>query len=283
VWGSTRLFVDETIQALLALSPGYVAALGVRRVLVWRRADGARIYAAEPRERPRGGWFDDARGWLYLRTGEGIVEVDLMSGASRERGPRADDPPAPAIASDRTGTAATVTWPDGHVLEVSYPHELVTGIACAAEVVAVPHGVRAVDVLGRDGAVRRVFRNYHRAVLSPDGREIALVGASSKRIVFGDVETGEVAVPDVPGFNIEALELSPDGTRLLVIAGGFAWLLDPERGVPVVKLQAVASPRLLGNSVIDESARFVAGGRFIVGPCPPSRWCVSSPRAPRPP
>jgi hypothetical protein len=265
VWGHARCFVDDTINELLALSPGYVAALGVRCVLVWRRADGERVYTAARGDRPRGGWFDDLRDRLYLRTGEAVVEIDLATGESRERAPRADDPATAAVERDRSGTAATVTWPDGHVLEVSYPHELVAGISCAEEVVAVPHGVRAVDVLGRDGALRWTFKNYQRAVLSPDGREIALVGAASKRIVFADVATGVVEVPGVPSFNIEALELSPDGARLLVIAGGYAWLLDPATGRPVVKLEAVASPRLLGDSVIDASARFVAGGRFVVG------------------
>ena len=43
------------------------------------------------------------------------------------------------------------------------------------------------------------------------------------------------------------------------------YLLDPATGRTIVTLEAVASPRLLGDSVIDESARFVAGGRFIAG------------------
>jgi hypothetical protein len=47
VWGDRRLWIDETLNDMLALSDEFVAAVGHAHIVVWRRSDGAEVQKFE--------------------------------------------------------------------------------------------------------------------------------------------------------------------------------------------------------------------------------------------
>lgn len=268
-WGSSSLWIDETLNQMLAISPRHVAARGSHSLYVWRRVDGALVQRVAFRAHPVAPWLDDAQGVLCWRTPAGRVEeLAISSGAVTERPERADDPAWPRVDVDRTSAEVTVQWPEGPACKFTYRGELVTRIACAPEagLLAIPHGLRAVDVCdGRSGARRQVFAGAWDVALSRDGREAALGSMGKYRLAVGDVASGAIAEPDLPAGPIDRLQFSPDGSRLLVIAGGRGWLLDARRGRALVRLRPCPSPRTLGVDAIDEVAYFSADGRWVVG------------------
>lgn len=281
VWGRTRFWLDDSLNGLVAVSERYVAAQGVGHVYVWGRPDGVLIHRFTPQAREVDAWFDDDAGCLLLRTGDGRVEVvDLRTHAADVRDGASGDPVFPAVIEDRSGTGAvTITWPDGQELVRHYPHELVLKVASApaAGLVAVPHGLRAVDVLDRTGEVRQIFRGFERVALTPDGRTVALAASWRRSLVFGDVATGAIDDPDEPPGDIRELRFSGDSARLLVVAAHRAWLLDPEAGRPIVRLEPCPSPRLLNDDAVSE-ARFSADGRYVIANARHQivRWSVST-------
>lgn len=268
-WGSSRLWIDETLNQVLAVSRRHVAARGSHSIQVWRRADGERVLRLPWREHPIAPWLDDARdllGW-YTPTGR-VQELSIPAGALMEREAQPEDPRWPAIAVDRMGSEVSVRWPEGHVCKFIHRGELVTRIACAPEagLVAIPHGLRAVDVCdGRTGARLQVFAGPWEAALSRDGAEVVLGAMSRSRLTLGEVASGAIEELDLPTASIDALRFSPDGSRLLVIAGGRGWLLDARDGRALVRLRPCPSPRTLGVDAIDEIAAFSADGEWIVG------------------
>lgn len=279
-WGRTRFWLQDTLNDLVAASDRYVAARGVKHVYVWGRPDGSLVHRFVSHVREVDAWFDDDAERLHLRAADGRVEVvDLRSHAADVRDGAPGDPAFPAVTIDRSGTGTvTVTWPDGRAMVRHYPRELVLRVASApaADLVAVPHGLRTIDVLdGRTGEVRRVFREFSHAALTPDGRTVVLAASWRRSLVFGDVASGAVDDPDEPPGDIRELRFSSDGARLLVVSAGRAWVLDPAAGRPLARLERSPSPRLLGDDAAS-GARFSADGQYVVGSACHQivRWCA---------
>lgn len=268
-WGSSALWIDETMNQVLAVSPRWVAARGSHSIYVWRLPDGELALRLPWRVHPLAPWLDDAQDLLCWYTPGGrVTELRLPGGELTERDAAPADPRWPEVQIDRSGGGLSVTWPSGHVSRWTYHGELVTRVACAPEVglVAIPHGLRAVDVRdGRTGALRQTFRGPWEAALSRDGATVALGALTHSRISLGDVATGQVHDPHLPNHTIDALEYAPDGARLLVLAGGRGWLLDPAQGRPLARLRPCPSPRTLGVDAIDPVAYFSDDGAWVVG------------------
>ena len=255
-WGTRRFWIDEGLNALLALSPRHVAALGHRRIVVWGREDGEVVRTAVAASRPSDAWFDDDHGLLCLRLPDGELRaIDLASGADVAC---PDAPERPALRWDGATYTAEVRWPDGHALVLPYPQEVVSAISCApaAELVAVSHGLRGVDVRdARTGALVQAFRGPWLAALAPDGRSVALAGLCGHRVRFGAVASGAVDPLEHPDGRIDALRCSPDGTRLLVLAANGGWLRPLRGDGPALHIAA-----------IDPRATWTADAAHLVGP-----------------
>lgn len=268
-WGSAAFWIDETVNQVLAVSPRWVAARGSHSIYAWRRPDGELALRLPWRTHPLAPWLDDLQDLLCWYTPEGrVAELRLPGGELAERDAAPADPRWPEVQIDRSGGDITVTWRSGHVSRWSYHGELVTRVACAPEVglVAIPHGLRAVDVRdGPTGALRQTFRGPWEVALSRDGATVALGALTHSRISLGDVATGQIHDQDLPNYAIDELLYSPDGARLLVIAGGRGWLLDPGQGRPLARLRPCPSPRTLGVDAIDPVAYFSEDSAWVVG------------------
>lgn len=266
-WGTRRLWIDETLNATLALSPRHVAAMGHSSVFAWRREDGSLRRVFPGFRRLTDAWFDDDRSLLLLRSGDGRVAVaDLTSGELSYRGPLPDDPPLPPVVVDRAGYRLRVDWPGHPATHLRYPNQSLgtPSLSLASGRIAVPHG-RAVDVLDRDGGLLRSFPGFGQAALDPDGRSVALGDLSLARVFLADVESGALLHPDDPVSRVQQLAFSPDGERLLVTAGGEAWILDGSNLTTTGRLAGCPSPRSIFRSAIDAWLRWTPDGRRLVG------------------
>jgi len=255
VWGDRRLWLDETLNDVLALSDRFVAAVGHSHIVVWRRDDGSEVRRFKKFLRPEQAWFTDAA--LCLKANGRVTVCDLASGELGERGPTADDPDLPEVTRDRMGYTRTVRWADGRTVEFSYPNELIGRVSVGGGRIAVGHGLRCIDIRDvRDGAVLRTLDGAGNGVLAPDGRWIAVGGLSDRRIHLGEVDAWTPPRADVVNGDISALSLAPDGQRLLVVAGNRGWILRADDGTTLGRLDGTVDPR----------ARWTEDGAGIVGP-----------------
>jgi hypothetical protein len=268
VWGDRRLWIDETFNDMLALSDEFVAAVGHTHIVVWRRADGAEVRRYKKFVRPEHAWFtEDA---LCLRTGSRVVVCGLASEAVHERGPAAEDPELPEVTRDRCG-GVSLRWPDGRTLSFAYPNALIqrVSVAHAGGRIAVGHGLRCIDIRdARDGTIIKTLAGAGNGVLSPDGRWIAVGGLADRRVHIGAVDAWTPPRGDAPNGSVEALRCSPDGARVLVVAGHEGWILRSNDGSVAARLTGTVDPR----------AVWTADGAAIVGPSDNSvaRWDAGS-------
>lgn len=257
VWGDRRFWIDETLNDMLALSEGHVAAVGHTHIYVWRRSDGAEVRRFKKFMRPAQAWF--AGDVLCLKDAGRVTVCELASGAMHERAPEAGDPALPEVTRDRMGYTRTVRWADGRELEFSYPNELIgrVSVAYRGDRFAVGHGLRWTDIRdARTGAVIRTLAGASDGVLSPDGRELAVGGLGDRRIFVGAVDAWARPEGEAANGDVEALQLAPDERRLLVVAGMHGWILRAEDGAELVRLA----------ERVDGRARWTADGAAIVGP-----------------
>ncbi len=266
-WGTRRFWIDETLNATLALSPRHVAAMGHSNVFVWRREDGSLLRAFPGFRRLADAWFDDDRALLLLRSGDGRVTVaDLTSGDLPDRGPLPDDPPLPPVVVDRAGYQLRIDWPGHPSALLRYPDQSLgsPSISLASGRIAVPHD-HTVDILDRDGGLIRSFPGFGQAALAPDGRSVALGDLALGRVFLADVESGALLHPEDPVGKVQQLAFSPDGGRLLVTAGGEAWILDGSDMTTTGRLVGCPSPRSSFRSAIDAWLRWTPDGGRLVG------------------
>lgn len=269
VWGDRRLWIDETLNDMLALSDEFVAAVGHAHIVVWRRSDGAEVQKFNKFVRPEHAWFTDAA--LCLRTGSRVVVCELASGAVHERGPAMGDPELPDVTRDRGGYGISLRWPDGRTLAFAYPNELIqrVSVAYAGGRIAVGHGLRCIDIRDSlDGTIIKTLAGAGNGVLSPDGRWIAVGGLSDRRVHVGAVDAWTLPRGDAPNGAVEALRCSPDGERVLVVAGHEGWVLRACDGTVAARLAGIVDPR----------ASWTADGAAIVGPSNDAvaRWDAGS-------
>lgn len=255
VWGDRRLWIDETLNDMLALSDRFVAAVGHSHIFVWRRDDGSEVRRFKKFLRPEQAWFTGSA--LCLEANGRVTVCELASGELREREPAADDPELPEVLRDRTGYTRTVRWADGRTVEFAYPNELIGRVTVGGGRIAVGHGMRSIDIRGaQDGSVLMTLDGACDGVLSPDGRWIAVGDLADRRIHIAEVDAWTPPNVDVVNGDIAALRLSPDGQRLLVVAGQHAWILRTHDGVTVGRLAGTVDPR----------AQWTEDGSAIVGP-----------------
>jgi hypothetical protein len=255
VWGDRRFWIDETLNDMLALSDRFVAAVGHSHIVVWRRDDGGEVRRFKKFLRPGQAWFTDTA--LCLRASGRVTVCELASGELREREPAADDPELPEVIRDRMGYTRTVRWADGRTVEFSYLNELIGRVTVGGGRIAVGHGMRCIDIRdAQSGAVLRTLDGARNGVLSPDGRWIAVGDLSDRRIYICEVDAWTPPPVDVVNGDVEGLRLSPDGQRLLVVAGNRGWILRAHDGVTEGRLDGTVDPR----------AQWTDDGAAIVGP-----------------
>lgn len=268
-WGTRRFWIDETSNAMIALSARYVAAMGHSNLFVWRREDGELLRAFPGFVRPAQAWFDDQLGRLHLRANaaESRLSIyDIHTGETSTRDTTEGDPAPVLITRDRSGYQLKIFWPEHPPLSLHYPNESIGSASVSPQVgrLAVPHG-RVVDVLDRGGECLRSFRGFSMAALAPDGLSVALLDLAASRVVFGDVESGVVSGLDDPSGRVEQLAFSPDGSRLLVQAGGSVWLLDAKHRSTAARLVGCPSPRVVSVDAIDPWLQWTLDGAHLVG------------------
>lgn len=266
VWGDRRLWIDETLNDMLALSDRYVAAVGHTHVFVWRRGDGAQVRRFAKFIRPECAWFVDAREELCLRTRGEVLVCRLASGEIEARAPAAEDPDLPVVAVDRSGYVISLHWAGGRTLRFAYPNEPLrrVSVAYSGGRVAIGRG-SAIDIRDtQTGAVTHTLTGAGSGVLSPDGRWIAVGDLADRRIVIAAVDAWQAPDEATPRSAVEGLKFSPDGSRVLVVAGRTGWILGAEDGAPQVRVAPVSAGGT--KEWMDPRAQWTADGAGIVGP-----------------